>query len=152
MTRGDIVQLKSPERGRWFRGRILKELNDEYQVGLPNGLYVIRPKSLWQLCDTDNSNATTDILPDEDDDSQTETPEEIAQQNETLHISVLIKDTTREEREKIVKDALALASLDLRHRTEEDTKFLDKYINGEMELDEITNCLIAHYNQSNTLA
>ena len=78
MTRGNIVQLKSPEQGRWFKGRILKELNDEYQVGLPNGLYVIRPKNLWQLCDAENSNATIDTLPSDEDDSQTETPEETA--------------------------------------------------------------------------
>lgn len=63
MTRGDIVQLKSPEQGRWFKGRIIKEINDEFQVGLPNGLYVIRPKSAWQLCEPGTTEPTVDPLP-----------------------------------------------------------------------------------------
>lgn len=51
MNRGDVVQLKVPEQGRRFIGKILKEVNGSLQVGLPNGLYVIRPKELWELCE-----------------------------------------------------------------------------------------------------
>ena len=51
MNRGDIVQLKVPEQGRRFIGKILKEVNGSLQVGLPNGLYVIRPKELWEICE-----------------------------------------------------------------------------------------------------
>lgn len=52
MNRGDVVQLKVPEQGRRFIGKILKEVNGSLQVGLPNGLYVIRPKELWEICET----------------------------------------------------------------------------------------------------
>lgn len=51
MNRGDVVQLKVPEQGRRFIGKILKEINGSLQVGLPNGLYVIRPKELWEICE-----------------------------------------------------------------------------------------------------
>lgn len=51
MNRGDTVQLKVPEQGRRFIGKILKEINGSLQVGLPNGLYVIRPKELWEICE-----------------------------------------------------------------------------------------------------
>ena len=51
MNRGDTVQLKVPEQGRRFIGKILKEVNGSLQVGLPNGLYVIRPKELWEICE-----------------------------------------------------------------------------------------------------
>lgn len=51
MNRGDTVQLKVPEQGRRFIGKILKEVNGGLQVGLPNGLYVIRPKELWEICE-----------------------------------------------------------------------------------------------------
>lgn len=51
MNRGDVVQLKVPEQGRRFIGKILKEVNGSLQVGLPNGLYVIRPKELWEICE-----------------------------------------------------------------------------------------------------
>lgn len=52
LLRGDMVQLKTPEQGRYFTGRIRKEIGNEFLVDLPNGLYVIRPKHLWILCDT----------------------------------------------------------------------------------------------------
>ena len=51
MTRGDTVKLKEPEQGRYFKGKILKEIKGSFQVGLPNGLYVIRPIELWEICD-----------------------------------------------------------------------------------------------------
>lgn len=51
MNRGDTVQLIIPEKGRKCVGKILKEIKGCYQVGLPNGLYIILPKERWELCD-----------------------------------------------------------------------------------------------------
>ena len=48
MTRGDTVQLIVPEKGRKCVGKILKEINGNFQVGLPNGLYIILPKERWE--------------------------------------------------------------------------------------------------------
>ena len=41
MNRGDTVQLIVPEKGRKCVGKILREIKGSYQVGLPNGLYII---------------------------------------------------------------------------------------------------------------
>ena len=49
MNRGDTVQLIVPEKGRKCVGKILKEIKGSYQVGLPNGLYIILPKDQWEL-------------------------------------------------------------------------------------------------------
>lgn len=51
MNRGDTVQLIVPEKGRKCVGKILREIKGSYQVGLPNGLYIILPKDRWELCD-----------------------------------------------------------------------------------------------------
>lgn len=62
MKKGDLVKLKEPEQGRYFIGRIGKEIDNSFKVDLPNGLYVIKPKELWELCsesvisDDDNRN------------------------------------------------------------------------------------------------
>lgn len=64
MNRGDVVQLKVPEQGRRFVGKILKEVNGSLQVGLPNGLYVIRPKELWELCEKSVSVSVDENLTD----------------------------------------------------------------------------------------
>ena len=64
-------------------------------------------------------------------------------------MSTLIKDTTREERKKIIKDAIGLASLDCRPYTNADFDFLNKYIEGEMELEEILSAILAPYKQDN---
>lgn len=77
MVRGDVVKLKEPDQGRVFEGKILKETDDDrypglrcFKVGLPNGLYVIRPKDDWLLCGHDNTDVSiTDI----DDDTENET-------------------------------------------------------------------------------
>lgn len=61
---------------------------------------------------------------------------------------LLIKNTTREERQKIVEDAIALSSLDSRPPTDDAMKLYQKYIDGEMELDEVTNHIIASYTQN----
>ena len=50
MNRGDLVRLKAPEQGRYCEGKIIKEINGCYQVGLPNGLYIIKPINCWELC------------------------------------------------------------------------------------------------------
>lgn len=49
--KGDIVQLKTPEQGRVFKGTIYKIDGRNIQVNLPNGLYVIRPETYWKLID-----------------------------------------------------------------------------------------------------
>lgn len=56
--------------------------------------------------------------------------------------SVLIKDTTREERKKLVNWALAIAMLDCKAPLDEDMKLYEKYIDGEMELAEVKKKLI----------
>ena len=61
MNRGDLVQLKEPEQGRVYKGRIRKETNDCYVVDLPNGLCAVRPKCLWMLCGETTENTIFDI-------------------------------------------------------------------------------------------
>ena len=60
-------------------------------------------------------------------------------------LNILIKDTSREEREKLVKVGIALSSLDSAPPTDDCMKYLDKYIEGEMELDEILNIVLEPY-------
>lgn len=62
-----------------------------------------------------------------------------------MTFSCLIKDTTKEQREKIVKDAIALSTLDALPPTERGYNFLKKYIEGEMELNEIVNIILSPY-------
>ena len=62
-----------------------------------------------------------------------------------ISMNVLIKDTTREEREKIVKDGIALSSLDSAPPTEDGMKLFNKYIEGELELEEIEKIILAPY-------
>ena len=59
--------------------------------------------------------------------------------------SVLIKDTTREEREKIINGALAISIIDCKSPTNEDMKLFKKYIDGEIEIKEIKKELIKKY-------
>lgn len=61
MNRGDTVQLIVPEKGRKCVGKILKEINGNFQVGLPNGLYIILPKERWELCDKSVSVSVDEI-------------------------------------------------------------------------------------------
>ena len=55
MNRGDTVQLIVPEKGRKCVGKILREIKGSYQVGLPNGLYIILQKHLCELSDKSDS-------------------------------------------------------------------------------------------------
>lgn len=64
-------------------------------------------------------------------------------------MSILIADTTREERQKIVKDAIALSSLDSRPPTENAMMLYEKYIEGKIELKSVTDILIATYGTTN---
>ncbi|MBH1942538.1 purine biosynthesis protein PurH [Mobilitalea sibirica] len=56
--------------------------------------------------------------------------------------SYLIKDTTKEERKKLVEDALTISQIDAGYPTEETIKLFDMYINGELEIDEINKMII----------
>ena len=61
----------------------------------------------------------------------------------------LICNTTREEREKRVKDAMALSSLGGTSPTEECKALFNKYIDGVMELEEIKEDILAQYKKEN---
>lgn len=60
-------------------------------------------------------------------------------------MNILIKDTTKEEREKIVKNGIALSTLDSLPPTEKGMDYFNKYIKGEMELSEIVTAILAPY-------
>ena len=49
MKVGDTVQLKQPNQGRRYLGKIIKIHNGLIRVGLPNGLYAEFPEALWEL-------------------------------------------------------------------------------------------------------
>ena len=48
---GDTVQLKEPNQGRRYLGKIIKIHNGLVRVGLPNGLYAELPEPLWGLAE-----------------------------------------------------------------------------------------------------
>ncbi len=60
-------------------------------------------------------------------------------------MSYLIKDTTKEQRQNIVNDALAISLLGADKPSEEVIKLLETYVNGEIEVDEITKKIIESY-------
>ena len=60
-------------------------------------------------------------------------------------MSCLIKDTTREQREKIIKDAIALSTLDALPPTDECMELMQLYIDGKLEVSEILTILITRY-------
>ena len=64
-------------------------------------------------------------------------------------MSILIADTSREERKKIVEDAVALSSLDSRPPTENAMMLYEEYIEGKIELKSVTDILIATYGTAN---
>ena len=61
--------------------------------------------------------------------------------------SVLIKDTTKEERKKILNGALAISIIDCKKPLKEDMIFFQKYIDGEIEIAEVKKKLIKKYTQ-----
>ena len=54
MKVGDTVQLKQPNQGRRYLGKIIKIHNGLIRVGLPNGLYAEFPEALWELTEERN--------------------------------------------------------------------------------------------------
>lgn len=64
-------------------------------------------------------------------------------------MSCLIKDTTRVQREKIVKDAIALSTLDALPPTDDCMELVELYIDGKLELHEITTIMINRYAKEN---
>ena len=54
----------------------------------------------------------------------------------------LIKNTTKEQRRRFVDDALAIGSIDSRDPEEDVQKIMDKYINGEKELEEVRSLIV----------
>ena len=60
-------------------------------------------------------------------------------------MSYLIKDTTKDERIKLVENALAIAASDDNLPTEDTIEMIKKYIDGEMELDTIKENIINKY-------
>lgn len=63
----------------------------------------------------------------------------------TIVVSFLIKDTTKEQREQIVKEGIALSTLDALPPTDEAMILFGKYINGEMELNDIIANMLLPY-------
>lgn len=61
-----------------------------------------------------------------------------------------LKDKAREERRKIINGALAISTLDCKAPVKEDMELFEKYIDGEMELDEIKKKLIEKYTELRT--
>lgn len=59
----------------------------------------------------------------------------------------LIKNSTKEERQKRLNDALAISTLDCKEPEPKAMELYQKYIDGEMELDEIKDKLIEMYTE-----
>ena len=57
-------------------------------------------------------------------------------------MNYLIKDTTKEERKKIVKNAFGITIASNEMPSKEVVELTKKYINGEMELEEIQKKVI----------
>lgn len=51
---GDEVQLKTPENGRYFRGKVGKINEKTVRVNLPNGLYIEKPIKVWTKVVSEN--------------------------------------------------------------------------------------------------
>lgn len=60
-------------------------------------------------------------------------------------MSYLIKDTTKEERKKIAKKALAISIGSNEMPSEYTIQIVKKYINGELELEEVQKEVIERY-------
>lgn len=60
----------------------------------------------------------------------------------------LIKNSTKEERQKRVNGALAIQLTGGKALVPEDMKLYEKYIDGEIELDEIKRKLIEKYKEN----
>lgn len=60
-------------------------------------------------------------------------------------MSFLIKDTTKEERKKIVKNAFGITVASNEMPSKEVIELTKKYINGEMELEDVQKKVIEMY-------
>ena len=60
----------------------------------------------------------------------------------------LIKDTTKEERKKLVKNAFGISVASNEIPSKEVIELTKKYINGEMELKEVQDKIIEKYKRS----
>ena len=68
---------------------------------------------------------------------------------EVKPMNVLIKDTTRKEREEIIKNAISLSSVDSEPPTEAGMKLYNEYIEGNMELAAVKSAIIDMYVNKN---
>lgn len=59
----------------------------------------------------------------------------------------LIKNSTKSERQEIVNGAIAISMLDSEAPTKKATELYQKYIDGEMELDEVKERIIKMYKE-----
>ena len=64
-------------------------------------------------------------------------------------MSFLIKDTTAEQREKIVKDGIPLSTLDALPPTDEAMLLFKEYIDGKIELNDIIKNILLPYGAAN---
>jgi len=60
----------------------------------------------------------------------------------------LIKNSTKEERAKLMRDTLVLTTLDSKAPLKEDMELYEKYIDGEMEIDEVLQKHIEKYKEN----
>lgn len=60
-------------------------------------------------------------------------------------MSCLIKDTSKEERKKIAKEALAISVASDKMPSKEAIELTKEYINGKIELEEIQKIIIEKY-------
>lgn len=60
-------------------------------------------------------------------------------------MSYLIKDTSKEERKKIAKEALAISVANGKMPSKETIDLIKEYINGKMELEEVQKRIIEKY-------
>lgn len=65
----------------------------------------------------------------------------------TIEKKYSIKETTKVGREKIVNDALAIATLDADAPTERTMNLVQEYIDGKKEISEILKETIAYYRE-----
>lgn len=65
----------------------------------------------------------------------------------TIEKKYSIKETTKVGREKIVNDALAIATLDADAPTERTMNLIQEYIDGKKEISEILKETIAYYRE-----
>ena len=63
-------------------------------------------------------------------------------------MNYLIKDTTREEREKLVFKALGISMSDADKPSEKALYLVKQYIDGKMELSEIQELIVKEYQKN----